>query len=118
MGIVNATLLVKSEVFSVKLRKSLQVLERSAHGCQTSVKLEETTCSSDFSKLFLHHLTTGSAPTLFCDLVAAMKITCSSTYYKVVTHEEGGKLGEKGEKSKRLIEFNWNTDWKKTNRRL
>ena len=63
MGIVNATLLVKSEVFSVKLRKSLQVLERSAHGCQTSVKLEETSCSPDFSKLFLHHLTAGCAPT-------------------------------------------------------
>ena len=46
-------------------------------------------------------LTTGSAPTLFCDLVAAMKITGRSTYYKVVTHEEGGKLGgERGEKQK------------------
>ena len=71
----------------------------------------------DFSKLFLHHLTTGSAPTLFCDLVAAMKITCRSTYYKVVTHEEGGKLGgERGEKQK--ANLNWNTDRKKANRRL
>ena len=98
---VSVVVLVKIEVFSVKWRKSLQVLERSAHGCQTSVKLEETSCSPDFSKLFLHHLTTGSAPTLFCDLVAAMKMTCISTYYKVVTHEEGGKLGgERGEKQK------------------